>query len=289
MAETVLVTGATGFVGSHLVSALAGSGHRVHALVRTPGALGIPGVLAHPFTDSIAETPGIIDQVRPDVVVHLATRFAAQHDPGQLRTMVDANVTFGTVVAEGCARVGARLVHATSAWQHYEGATYAPVSLYAATKQAFVDVLAYYTQAAGLRAAEVCLFDTYGPADSRRKLVWLLLDAARTGAPLALGTGRPLIDLTHVDDVVAAFGVAVAGEVDGGRLVVRSGHPLSVRALAGLVEEVTGRRLDVEWDARPDRPREMLQDWDVPGSPSSWRPLTPLRDGLDALWRAEFA
>lgn len=288
MAETVLVTGATGFVGTHLVAALAAAGNPVHALVRRLAPLA-PGVVAHPFTDSIAETPGIIDRIRPDVVVHLATRFAAQHDPGQLRGMVEANVTFGTVVAEGCARVGARLVHATSAWQHFGGAAYSPVSLYAATKQAFVDVLAYYTQVAGLRAAEVCLFDTYGPSDPRRKLVWLLLDAARSGVPLALGSGQPLIDLTHVDDVVAALGVAIAGGVDGGRLVVRSGRPLTVRALAGLVGEVTGRRPPVAWDARPDRPREMLQDWDVPGSPTTWRPRIELTDGLDALWRAEFA
>lgn len=267
---TTLVTGASGFIGSHLVRTLAAAGQPVQALVRNG-------------LDLTA-----IDEARPDVVVHLATRFVAQHRPDEVRELIEANVTFATMVAEASLRVGARLVHATSAWQHYEGAGYSPVSLYAASKQAFVDVLAHY-EAAGLRTAEVCLFDTYGPGDTRRKLVWLLLDAARTGAPVPLGSGRQLIDLTHVDDVVAAFTLAGSGELDGARLVARSGLPLSVRDLVTVVEEVTGQPLAVEWGARPDRPREMYTDWTVPGAAARWRPQVGLADGLAALWRAEFA
>lgn len=285
-----LVTGATGFVGGHLVRALAAAGHPAHALVRhAPGIEFGAGVVEHRLADSISETPAVLAEVRPAVVVHLATRFAAQHEPAGLRDMIEANVTFGSVVAESSLRAGAKLIHATSAWQHYAGATYSPVSLYAATKQALVDVLAYYTEVAGLRATEVCLFDTYGPGDTRRKLVWLLLDAARTGRAVQLGSGRQLVDLTHVDDVVSAIRLAAAGDLDGGRLVARSGRPITVRALVEVVEEVTGRRLAVEWGARPDRPREMYADWDVPGTRTAWVPKVELVDGLAALWLAEFA
>lgn len=284
-----LVTGATGFVGGHLVRALAAAGHPVHALVRhAPEVEFGAGVVQHRLADSIADTPAVLAQVRPAVVVHLATRFVAQHEPGGLREMIEANVTFGSVVAEGSLRAGARLVHATSAWQHYAGAAYSPVSLYAATKQAMVDVLAYYTEVAGLWATEICLFDTYGPGDTRRKLVWQLLDAARTGRTVQLGSGRQLVDLTHVDDVVTAILLAADEGLDRGRLVARSGRPVTVRGLVELVEQVTGRRLAVEWGARPDRPREMYSDWEVPGTPTAWVPQVELAEGLAALWLAEF-
>jgi nucleoside-diphosphate-sugar epimerase len=287
VSQTFLVTGATGFVGRHLCRTLAASGQPVHAITRGPAPQLADGVVQHQVSDAVEEFAAVIDEVRPDVVVHLATLFAAQHDAAQVADMVRSNVTFGTVVAEGCLRTGAKLVHATSAWQHYQGATYDPVSLYAATKQALVDVLAYYTGVGGLRAAEVCLFDTYGPEDPRHKLVWLLLDAARSGATVTLSSGTQLIDLTHIDDVVAAILVAAASDVEL-RLVARSGAPLTLRDLAALVEQVTGRTLAVQWGVRPDRPREMYTDWLVPGAATPWRPRVELAEGLEALWQAEF-
>lgn len=284
----VLVTGATGFIGSALTRALAAEGADVHALVRRTGTP-TSGVTLHEVADAVDEVPAVLEHVRPDVVVHLATLFAAQHSPAQVRAMVDSNVALGAVVAEGCTRSGARLVHATSAWQHLDGADYSPVSLYAATKQALVDVVRYYTDVEGLQATEVCLFDTYGPRDGRRKLVWLLLDHARSGTPLAMSSGRQLVDLTHVDDVVAALRLAATGAHDGARMVVRSNQPITVRGLVDLVGEVTGRPLDVTWQARPDRPREMYTDWPVPGAPTQWRPAVNLPDGLTELWRKEFS
>jgi nucleoside-diphosphate-sugar epimerase len=286
-AGPVLVTGASGFIGRRLCSHLAALGEDVHAVIRSTSAsghCGHPEVTVHTLQDSCAEFAAVADAVDPAVVFHLATFFAPHHDPTQIARMVEANVTFGTAVADAAARGGARLVHVTSAWQHYEGAEYSPVSLYAGTKQALCDVVQYFTECEGLTAAEVCLFDTYGPCDDRQKLVWLLLEHAASGAPLPMSSGHQLIDLTHVDDVVAALVHAGTTVPPGGRLVARSRRPLSIRSLAVLVEQVTGRAIDTRWDARPPRPREMEQDWVVPGATTSWRPKVDLAGGLAQLW-----
>jgi nucleoside-diphosphate-sugar epimerase len=186
-------------------------------------------------------------------VFHLATLFAPRHAASEIVRMVDANVAFGTVVCDASSQGDARLVHTTSAWQHYGSAAYSPVSLYAATKQAFCDIVTYFVEAEGLRAGEVCLFDTYGPDDDRNKLVSVLLDRAATGASLPMSSGHQLTDLTHVDDVVAALVHAACSEPPPRRLVARSGQPRSIRALVELVEQVTGRHIDAQWDVRDAR------------------------------------
>lgn len=286
----VLVTGANGFIGRHLCGHLAAAGENVHAVVRAASSRVVahhPGVTIHTVQDSTAQYPAVAAAVQPVVVFHLATLFAPRHSPSDIARMVEANVTFGTTVADAAARDGARLVHATSAWQHYAGADYSPVSLYAATKQALCDIILYFTETAGLMAGEVCLFDTYGPGDDRRKLIWLLLEHAASGAPLPMSSGHQLVDLTHVDDVVAALVQVATGPPLGARLVARSGSPLTIRALVALVEQVTGRRIDTRWDEAPARPREMEEDWVVSGATTSWRPQIDLVAGLAQLWHEQ--
>ncbi len=283
----VLVTGANGFIGRHLCSRLASAGVQVHAIVRSTSLrhpIAASEVVVHGVENSLIEVPALIGDLRPTVVFHLATLFAAQHVPADIQRMVDANITFGTLVADAAARTGARLVHTSSAWQHYGGAEYSPVSLYAATKQAMCDIITYFAETAHLEASEVCLFDTYGPDDDRKKLVWLLLEHAATGAPLPMSSGRQLVDLTHVNDVVSALVEVATAPSPGSRVVVRNGSPLTVRALVDLVEQVTGRPLDTQWGTRPSRPREMIDDWVVAGATSSWRPQVSLKDGIAELW-----
>lgn len=286
-AGPVLVTGANGFIGRHLCSHLAAAGENVHAVVRASSARVVayrPEITIHTLRDSTADYAAVADAVEPAVVFHLATLFAPRHESTGIAAMVEANVTFGTTVADAAARGGARFVHATSAWQHYEGAEYSPVSLYAATKQALCDIVRYFIEGEGLLASEVCLFDTYGPRDDRKKLVWLLLEHAASGAPLPMSSGHQLVDLTHVDDVVAALVHAATGPPLAARLVARSGSPLTIRALTALVECVTGRAIDARWDERPARPREMEEDWVVPGAVTSWRPQIDLTAGVTELW-----
>jgi len=283
-----LVTGASGFVGRHLVSTLIADGVEVHAAVRSSSTRpppSVPGVRVHRLNDPSSQIPEVVHTVQPAVVFHLATHFAARHQPSEIIAMLESNVVFGTTLTQACAETGARFVHATSAWQHFEGASYEPVSLYAATKQALVDIIEYFRVAEGLDAREVCLFDTYGPDDDRGKLISLLITTARSGAELAMSSGNQLIDLVHIDDVVSALLVAArAGRVED-RLVARTGAPLRVRELAEIIAEVSGQELKLRWGARPDRGREMVNDWAVSGNNLGWRPKVALRDGIAELWR----
>lgn len=271
---TVVVTGATGFVGRSVVPLLARRGCTVVTVGRADAAAGPQRVV-----DRVVEA-------RPDAVIHLATHFLSSHLPSDVPALIRANVEFGTLIAEGATEVCARFVNIGSAWQHVDGADYAPVSLYAASKQALVPILDYYAQASGLDVRTVALFDTYGPGDFRRKLVPSLLRAARDGVALDMSTGDQLIDLTFVDDVARGIvDVALLGAAPTD-CVLRSWEPLTIRGLVDQVSAAIGREVPVTWGRRPSRPREMRTDWVFGSSPDGWRPTVTLAEGLQRTWQA---
>jgi nucleoside-diphosphate-sugar epimerase len=287
-ATRVLVTGGTGYIGSHLVRGLVIEGHDVHILVRKSSSLHaledlLPELTIHRCSSG-RELAKIMTQSRPAIVFHLATM---QSEPAALEVgaIIENNITFGSelvaaMLATGCRR----LINTGTSWQHFEGRDYSPVNLYAATKQAFADIVQYYVEACGLSAITLKLFDTYGPRDPRPKLVRLLHEGALSQQPLALSPGEQLIDLVYVSDVVAAYLQAArlmqaAPPPAPAQYAVSSGCPISLRELVSRYEAVSGRQLNVQWGALAYRARQVMTPWQgsiLPG----WRCTVDLDTGL---------
>jgi nucleoside-diphosphate-sugar epimerase len=278
-----LVTGATGFVGRALTRRLLAEGWTVTALVRRPDADVPDRVRVEMVPTGVDGLITLVADLAPTHCFHLATEFRGVHQPADIAPMVEANLHFGTNLAEAAARVpGLRFVNTGTVWQHYDAAPYSPVSLYAATKQAFADILTFYAEVQDLAVHSIELMDTYGPGDTRAKLIPFLLRAGAEGTAVEMTDGTQLIDLVHVDDAVGALlasADAPAGVVYG----ARGDGAITLRELVDRFQQATGLTLDVRWGVRPSRPREMLRPWMTAEAPPGWTPRVRLDDGLRAL------
>jgi nucleoside-diphosphate-sugar epimerase len=289
-----LVTGATGFVGSHLVRTLVREGWVVHILVRPTSDLSALGperdrVNVHRHDGSIQVLTTALDDSAPDVVFHLASLFISEHKPDHVKPLISANILFPTLLLEAMAMTQVRcLVNTGTAWQHYRDAPYSPVCLYAATKQAFEAVLQYYVETHKFRAITLKLFDTYGPEDHRPKLFSLLAKAAGATEPLAMSAGDQHLNLVYIDDVVAAYLSAAKRVVDASHdgheiYAVSSNATVPLRDVVSVYERVTRTRLNIAWGAMPYRQREPMRPWSGGIALPGWSPRVSLSEGIARL------
>lgn len=283
-----LVTGATGFVGSHLVDDLIRKGWEVHSLLRTSAQGDDSRQLGHRhiWDDSTDGLLRIMSAARPDTVFHLASLFLAQHRSEDVVPLVESNVRLGGQLLEAMSRSGVDcLVYAGTSWQHFENKPYSPVCLYAATKQAFADILRYYTEAASIRAVTLTLYDTYGPGDRRPKLFSMLRQAASNTVALEMSPGEQLLDLVYIDDVVAAFegahdmlhSVSMRGVEE---FAVTSGRAVPLKEVVACYTRVTGKMVNINWGGRPYRAREVMVPWNCGRILPGWRAEISLEEGI---------
>lgn len=293
--QSALVTGATGFIGSHLTKRLVKEGWQVSIVVRPGSDLKILGEAARKVdvrrfhgTHELAED---LKRHKPDMVFHLATMFVSEHAPDQLEAMVQGNILFGTQLLEAMSQAEcSALVNAGTSWQHYNSEGYEPVNLYAAMKQGFEDIMRFYQSARGVRALTLKMFDTYGPGDPRKKLFALLRRAAGSGASVPMSGGEQLMNLVYIDDVVDAFMLAAQRVREGDQdhsYAVGADRCVALRDLVRIYAEVTGRALDIQWGAQPYRKREVFKPWDSGERMPGWTPRVSLEDGLRRMEAAQ--
>lgn len=285
-----LVTGAAGFVGSNLVRRLVADRWDVHIVVRPDSTLDIlqtdlAFLACHEHDGSALGMTGLMERVRPDMVFHLASRFLAQHESEDIESLVTSNVLFSTQLVDAMVKTGVKyLVNTGTSWQHYLDADYRPVNLYAATKQAFEDILGYYVDVYDLKVTTLALFDTYGRNDPRTKLIALLWKTALEQHHLAMSPGEQQIDLVHIDDVVSAFvhaaDILPAQAPAHARFGVSSGQRMRLIDLVGLFEATTGHILPITWGGRPYRPREVMVPWTAFPALPGWNPSITLEAGI---------
>jgi CDP-paratose synthetase len=233
----ILITGPNGFIAKHLIQQLGADPiYEVITLGREVDSKDIPDFfLAH----------------QPDVVVHLATLFLKDHTYPQIDGLIASNLTFLTHLLEASQIFEIKKFIAFGTYYQFPN----PASLYAATKSAAEPILDYYAIQKSLPVQCLYLYDTYGPADTRDKILNRFIRAAQNEEELLLSPGHQKLKLIHVLDVVDAILSSLQQPASKSMKVERATiEPLeapSLRELAHSVEQAVGRPLKAKWGHHP--------------------------------------
>jgi UDP-glucuronate decarboxylase len=283
----ILVTGAAGFIGSHIARELVRRGHEVHALVR-------------PQTDlwRIADIESSLHMVRgdlldpsfrlPSTVFDSCLHLAWYVEPGKYlhsplnKDWIEATLQLARNLKEaGCRRfvsAGTCFEYAPCDPPQSESTPTAPSTLYVQSKLELLQAL----PSVGIDFAWVRFFYQYGPYEDPRRLMPVVINRLRQGQEAKLVTGDRIRDYLHIEDVASAV-CAVAQSQLTGPVNIGSGVRVTVRDIALKIGELLNRVDLIKLGAFPDSPTEpmhLLADNSKLCEGTGWKPRYNLEDGL---------
>lgn len=304
MTENILVTGADGFIGSHLVERLAADGHRVKALSQY-NSFNYWGWLEGFSSEDQVEV--ISGDVRDphycksitkdiDVIYHLAALIAIPYSYVAPDSYVDTNVKGTLNICQAALENGVKRVIHTSTSEVYGTAQYVPIdehhplqpqSPYSASKIAADAMAMSFHNAFGLPLTVARPFNTYGPRQSARAVIPTIITQIAAGKKrIKLGDVTPTRDFNYVEDTCAGFiALANCDESVGEVVNIGSNFEISVGDTLNLIREIMGSDVEFVTDEQRIRPQgsEVHRLWcdnKKIYSLTGFEPRVPLREGL---------
>jgi UDP-glucose 4-epimerase len=285
--QAVLVTGASGFIGTHLCHRLVEAGAAVHALSRRAVSSN-----ASPLTwwqGDVAEIEvvrNLFRKVRPRTIYHLASHVMGaanlEHVLPTFQGNLQSSVNLLVAAAEnGCSRL---IMTGSLAEPEPTKGEIFPVAPYAAAKWASSGYARMFHALYGVPAVLARVFMVYGPAqqDLSKLIPYVILSLLRGKSP-AISSGDRPVDWIYVDDVVEAYlALAQVPGIEGKTIEIGSGKLTSIREIVDRVAGLVGGQTKPTFGALPDRPMEPVRIADVGQTRDriGWTPRTPLSEGL---------
>jgi UDP-glucuronate 4-epimerase len=295
-----VVTGAAGFIGSHLAEALLAAGHEV---------LGVDSYTDYYERSRKERNAAALDVLEADLAVaslepilsgadgvfHLAGQPGVRASWGEsFQLYLDRNVRATQRVFETAAAAGVRVVFASSSSVYGDAETYPtpedvvpqPISPYGITKLACEQLAVAIGRAQGLDAVLLRYFTVYGPRQRPDMAFTAMLEALARGARFRLfGDGSAARSFTYVGDAVAATIAAMERGRTGGIYNVGGGDEATMNEAIALAEKISGRSLDVErLEVAPGDVKRTRADVSKAAADLDWAPETGLHDGMAAQW-----
>jgi len=301
----VLVTGAGGFIGSHLCEKLVAQGRQVRALVRYNGRGSFGWLDSSPVRDQIEIIAGDIrdyDSVSRvvtgcDEIFHLAALIGIPYSYESPLAYVRTNVEGTYNVLESARRTGARRVLVTSTSEVYGTARYVPIdeahplqpqSPYSASKIGADQLALSYQMSFELPVVVARPFNTYGPRQSARAVIPALATQLLSKRPqIDVGSLDPVRDLTFVEDTATAMITIASTDAFLGRVInVGTGEAVSIAQIYEKLVAITGHEAELRQDPARIRPQasevmRLISNNSVLRNATSWKNETNIDTGLE--------
>jgi len=285
----VLVSGSTGFIGSHLVNFLSLQGYNVYRLQRDVQTDLSNGRLEYRNDVGICK---YASEINFDVVIHLATLFLGNHTHDQIGHLIDSNVKLGARLIDFAVNNKVKkFINVSTYAQSINGFEYIPQNLYASTKEAFVNILQYYAYEHDIEIYNLEMFDSYGSNDPRKKFLNLASASLFNNEDFKMSGGDQILCMLHIDDIVRAFDVLLQRDETlysgvNSFTLLHEELFISLKDIVSTMKKVYNSHSEIEYGYYPYRKNEIFKPKSRFNILPKWSPKITPEMGINMIYES---
>lgn len=268
----IALTGITGFVGQNLMPLLVREYSDIEILtlnIDVEEAARLYPASAYPQCKHIRTTE--LEQLvefNPEITMHLATVTTPRNDTEIIKPMMAANIEFGVLLLDALTRCSdMKLFVNTGSFAEYRLGPdrFESAYLYSASKTAFRAFVDYYSKLAGFRYITAVPYSVYGGKMTVKRIMDYIRESMDSETSVDMTAGEQVLDFIHVDDVAGFFAYVIGHkqkfytlEKNGEEFHLGTGRGTSLREVAAIMEDISGRKCNINWGGRPYRDRDTM-------------------------------
>lgn len=289
MVKRLLISGATGFVGKHLVPQLILEGYQVLEITRSISkSVMLFGESTFKVEVNDIDFNNKILEFKPEVVIHLASYLTSSDKWQDVEKLVNTNILFLSKILNAVSNIGIKLFVNTGTFaEYYKGDdVFQPAYYYAATKTASRAILDYYSNTYNFKQTTIVPYTIYGGEDSQKKIIDIIFDSTKQKEPIELSPGEQILDFIHIDDVVN-FYTHIIDKMESLPIKVNfklgTGVGHNLKELASCIETITNQKTNINWGGKAYRKSDVMRavaDLSEIKKTFNWEPKISLKQGV---------
>lgn len=255
MKKNILITGASGFVGSHVVDDCLKNNFNVQAIFRHSKknvgfAKKYKKKIFPIFYNNIYEIKNKLTNCKIDYVIHCATHYIKKHDHNDIENIIKSNVLFSTILLDAVVNIKIKkFINLGTVWQHFNDTKNLAFNLYAATKQSFECIFNYYkNQYTKIKFYNILLTDTFGTNDKRKKLIPILLKNFNKKNQDKINIPKNLsMNLVNINEVAKCLNILLKNNSESNNYVIKSEQDVKIFDLINFLNNNLKKKIKVNW------------------------------------------
>ena len=255
MKKNILITGASGFIGSHVLDECLKNNFNVHAIFRDSKKNVIfvkkyKKQIFPIFYDNIYEIKNKLTNCKIDYVIHCATHYIKKHDHNDIENIIKSNVLFSTILLDAVVNIKIKkFINLGTVWQHFNDTKNLAFNLYAATKQSFECIFNYYkNQYTKIKFYNILLTDTFGTNDKRKKLIPILLKNFNKKNQDKINIPKNLsMNLVNINEVTKCLNILLKNNSESNNYVIKSKQDVKIFDLINFLNDNLEKKIKINW------------------------------------------